>query len=406
MRKLTSSLLLLLAAQCIFASTTVTATSWREVADFSLTLSAEHTDNRDSVADDADVSKESTWDMMLSPRLNLNHGSGPLLLSLRYEPTFRHRTNPRQDQNENQWLHLLTARFDHGTGRRLSSRLENWFTYTDDPEVSEGEQILRSNRSFFRNRVTLGANYDLTGRMDLDLEGGYELKRYEDGETADLSDENRYRAQVRLQRLHSSRFGYSALFRVLRVERQDMLDLDRGLDSYWAGAGLRHFFARRLLAEMDAGMQWVEYEDSQLTGESSPFVRGQLVYHAAANTKLRAGGSYTIAEAYNFPYISQDLLSLYGGIELELLPRITVGARSEYRLEQYESRKADPDTPEPAFLGDRDGDTRRILLSGWVDVELRDGLNLRLGHSHEDVDSDVSPSFSRGSTRVHARVSF
>lgn len=386
----------------------VQGASGPERLQLSVALRAEYTDNRDSVDDDdPDVSKESTWDYVVAPSIDLVHNIRLTFFRFRYDPTFRHRSNPREDQNDNTLHHNLLARIDHESGRRLSMRLENRFSYSDDPEVSVGEEILRTDRSFYYNRLTAGANYALTRRTGVDIEGGLDTKRYDEQEAADTSDEDRFRGQVRVQRQHTANFAYSALVRGYRIERVDALDLNRDLDVYFAGAGIRNVFAKRWVLDADAGYQWIEYDDPEINGESSPFLEGRLTYRASSLTQFYIGGSYTMTEAYNYPFVAQDKRSMYSGIVRDLPGGFRIGGEGEYRVETYEAQRDDPDTPEGAFIKDeREGDTIRVLLSGWLDYQLQDGVNLKVRHYHENVDSDVSTTFTRNLTRAELRFQF
>lgn len=363
----------------------------------SLDTSAEYTDNRDS-SDDAE--KESTWDYRVSPKLETVFTRERMFLELMYRPTFRYLSNAAENQNDEEWLHAMGLNLHYDSGRRLSFRLRDFFDYTDDPEIDFGEDLVRPNESFYRNRLSLIGDYLLASRFSLNAEGGYEIKRYDESEVADYADEDRFDLTVRLQRQQLPDLSLSTLVRYSLMDRDNREDLDRDFESFFFGGGLNYVFSRYFIGNLDLGYQMVQYSAEGVDDNTSPFVDGSLHYAYSELTDFYFGASYSISDAYSYPFISQDRTYFYGGMNWEPHQRIKFGIQGEYRIEEYDGEDVDPDTPEGAYIDERDGDTTTVLGAAWIDFRLKNRLTLRLYHSIEDADSDVETSFTRNRTRI------
>ncbi|NQU40437.1 MAG: outer membrane beta-barrel protein [Lentisphaerae bacterium] len=366
---------------------------------FSVNTRAEYTDNRDA----SETDEASNWDFYLRPRADVLLGDPDrALLDLYYAPSIRYRTDPSIAQNETELQHDLGLHAKYRASRRLVLRASEKFDLTDDGSVSQDGSTIRGDRSYIRNDIRAGADF-LAGRQtEVDLSVGNRIKRYDEADAASTSDEDRTDAGIKLIQHFSGNTRASLEGRYSLYSYESPGLLMRDFDSILGALGVEKMLSKNLTVGGQLGAQMQSYDDPGINDSTSPFarlfVRGSTTPSLRLNTTL----THAVRDSDAFPFASQEYSELSARADWDTTPHVTLTLSGLYRLSNYDD--VAPSAAALAALIGRDETT--IAVSGQAAYKLNDSLTVQVRQRFEDVDSDVSTSFSKNTTTLELTKHF
>jgi len=359
--------------------------------EFAVTVKGMTTDNRDSAPDGVE---DSNTDLFVTPRLDFVMESERTVLDLYYAPSYRYRSDPSDIQNEDEFFHELALSVKHQADTRLALRAKETYNYTDDPEVDRGGVTLRRDSSYSLNRVEAGLNYAIDRRTSVDVSGRHMVKSYDEDVAQEESDEDMLGGLVGLRRQVARTVAVSAFADYRTYDSESLENLDRGLDTVVGGVGIEKQFSEDLKGDLLVGWQSTSYENSAIDDDDTPYLRVGAEVSPNPDTVFKVYGSYSLENAYSYPYVSQERTQFHARLEWDASPKVSLAFSGEYRLEDYEKDTA----PESPAAGG--GDETTLIAKAQLAYKLAHGTSLALVHLYEDVDSDVYVSFTRNATSL------
>ncbi|MDE0838389.1 MAG: hypothetical protein OSB41_04975, partial [Kiritimatiellae bacterium] len=154
---------------------------------FSLRTGIEYTDNNES---DPDAIAEENTSFTLSPRVDFFLNGPRTVADIYYQPTLLYRTDASSIQNDEDFYHLLGISLDHKLTPKTKAVLREQFIMTDDPGIGEGNSV-RRDQTHYINRFSPGILYAVSPSTKIDARVFYNIKRFDESNVADESDEDR-----------------------------------------------------------------------------------------------------------------------------------------------------------------------------------------------------------------------
>lgn len=380
-------------------------------AKLSVQARAEYTDNRDSSPD-----KESTFDFYLGPRLDAFSRTERTLLDFYYAPSYRHRTDPNENEDKNQWHHDLGAVLDHGVSPRLKLRLEENFNVTDDPTLQKDELNIRRDASFTANRVLVGAKYLLNEeRSNVGLSVRHRLKNFDSDDGIQYVDEQLLDAGLTFWHMLERSLGLRLQAGMFAAMYDDVEPANRDFTSAYGGVGLEKIFSPQVRVGVDVGGTVLEYDSSSLDSETSPFVNAFVTVTPDPRVRVKLTGAHSLLNSEIYPFASRKNTDMVADVEYDATAQVSVGFTGTYRIEEYDVDSVPPETladirsgrlvlnqwaREFFLTGQSSGDENTLIAQARLVYRLDDKTRLTLVQRYEDVDSDVSTTFKRNSSSV------
>ena len=368
---------------------------------FSVQVRVDSTDNRDSVP----VNEESNIDIYLRPMMEAGFDWDQTMLDFFYAPAYRYRTDPSRIQNDSEFQHDLGAHLRHSLTRRMTVRVVESFTFTDDPKVSEGGTTLRRDESYLLNNVEAGLTYGFTRRSNIDVYGRHNTKQYSEADVADISDEDSFvvgatgrrqfgRTVDGLCTVSFSDYGYQHPFMI-----------ERDFTSLYVGVGVEKIFNPQLRGGIKGGMQMIDYDDAGLGSEESPYAQAWVKTSSKPATRYEASVTHGIRDADAYPFAAQKYTDVRGRVEHDVSTKVTLAGSGTYRVGDYDDT-APTSAGTGTFFSRAGGDETTIVAQGEVAYRLGKESVLRLTQQYQDVDSDVDTSFDRNTTSLSLTKQF
>jgi hypothetical protein len=381
---------------------------------FTVKAQAEYTDNRDSAPDGLE---ESTVDFYLRPRADLLLDWQRTFLDLYYELSLRYREDPSRFQSEDEYWHDLGVQFRHAVSDRLTLRAHERFQITDDPSVQEGGTTLRRDASFTINTLEAGLRFDASTTCNVDVNGMHRIKQY-DEDVFDVLDEESLEGRATVYQGLSRTLGVFAEVGGQDFTYENKEVADRDFTSVFGAVGFESLFRNFCRASLRVGLRSFEYGDSTLASDDEPYVAALLKVAGNPSSRLFASAKYGMRDSDVFPFASQTETELHARWELDATERLMLELGATYRIGEY-----DADTLPSAWRA-RFGTANQVLqfinnqatrtqgdenrLMAWVKAALKVGESTTIEGRVlvEDVESDVSTSFTRNAVSVGVAQSF
>jgi len=356
-------------------------------------LRGEYTDNRDAW-EEADA--EENFDFYVIPRVDWVSQGEQTMLDLYYAPSFRYRTDPSDVQNDTELQHSLGLQLGHEFSPRLVGRLHERFDYTDDPSLSEGGRTIRADRSYKLNRCDGSLETVLGRRTKLEVGGAHTIKRYDEAEVADTSDEDRLDGNLTLRHyltktLNLNLFGGYSLFGY-----DSPGNIERDFDSAIGALGVENMLSQNLSIGAQAGAQYLMYENEGIDNGTSPYVKVFVRGSTTPSLKLGLEGTRAVRDADAYPYASQEYSEGRAVMNWAMTARFSLDLSGTYRLSTYS------DVVPSAGTGVDEGDETTIDLFAQLGFKIADKSLIQLGQRYENIDSDpgVGTSFTKNTTTL------
>ncbi|MBN1557231.1 MAG: outer membrane beta-barrel protein [Lentisphaerae bacterium] len=364
--------------------------------EFSVFLLGEYTDNRDAVEDN----EEDNFDFIVKPRMDAVADWERTILDFYYAPAFRYRSDPTDAQEDGEWYHDAGLNLDHRLARRLRVRVHEKFDYTENPAVEDGGSRLGEERLFLLNNVRASLVFQVSRQAHLDVYGRHKFKSYDDDAVGERLDEERADGGVKLW--HSLQRTQSVFVegRGSAFTYENPNGIERDFDLVYGGVGVENVFSEHLKGSVTVGWQWQEFDDPGLDEQDAFYGLGVLEGQLSPRTRMTAEIEHAIRDADAFPYASQEYTSYYGALEWDASAAVTLGVWGRYLAGNYDD-SAPTTAPVDAFSGSfTGGDEDTVVAAVEAVYEVDDQTAIRLRQHLEDVDSDVSTSFTRNTTSV------
>lgn len=372
---------------------------------FSVDIKGELTDNRDS----SELNEEENFDIHVTPRFDVYADTDRMHMDLYYAPSYRYRNDPNISQNENEFYHDLGLKVYADVAARTKLRIHEHFNYTDDSSVDEGGRTIREDRSYIMNRVQGALRYQVNPeRTHVELFAKSSIKRYDDEVASASSDEDQTDFGLQLWHQVAERMGVYARGSMSAYGYENAFDIDRDFDMITAVVGVEQQFAPHLKGGIEGGLQDVEYSDDSLGSDDSPYGRA-WIRRRTDDVVLEASASHGFRDSDVFPFASQEYTEVYGRGQWEVDAQMTFGLSAAYRTSTYDVDSMPeaaknfvvPGWAEGLVTANRtEGDEDRLLVKADVAYRLGDNTSIKLVQSYEDVDSDVTSSFTKNTTSL------
>jgi len=320
---------------------------------FSVGISAEGTDNRDSV----DLNKENNVDFRLKATRSVSE--------------------------------------------RTRMSLYEKFNYTDDPQIENGGIVDRADHTYIANVIKGTLNIDLLRNSNLDLVIKNDIKSFEDDIIATRSDEESTSIAMahRYQINHTLRSVLGGSYIMYSYDNS----LDRDFDSIIAEIGLENSFTPTLLGVLTVGLQTRDFDDSNMDADDEPYLLASLENKTGSDLTLGASVGHGIRDTDAYPFSSQVYSELRGFAHINLTPAIVLSGAATYRLSEYEESSI------PASVvaeGATNGDETTVVGDLSLAFNMINNISMFVGYRYEDIDSDVAQSYSKNSGRIGATLNF
>ncbi len=364
---------------------------------FELSVSAEVTDNRDS----SEV-QESNIDYYIGPKFIFKGKPGDAsLLTFTYNPIFRHRTEPSLIQNEGELYHYAKFDLRKKSSEIQETRVINQFNYTDDPAVTQGGTLLRRDSSYIFNYLEIGTHKNVQKVNTLDIYGLYTLKRFDESEVADQSDEDRYSLNLLYLRQYQRKSALALELQVGGTGYKELAGLDRSFMTAIGAVGIEHIASPSMRMGARLGVQFVDYADEALGNEATPMVNLSFGGNTIPTVAIRGSLDHRVRESDVFPFAAQEATDLKATIDWTLKERnIVLTGSAIYHTGSY-SEESLPSGGATSAAGD---ETSTILEVGGV-YKHTSATEFGIRFRSEEVDSDSGVTFGRNFSRNATTIS-
>ena len=382
----------------VVCSEAAEAKPWR----FSVSLGARYTDNRDSVENDED----STWDLTISPRGSYNIENNATHFQIYYHPSYRYRTSEADNQNDGEFNQSLGVSLDHALSERTELFLEELFQYTDDPDIERGDRTIREDESYILNRVRGQVDHELQkDRLSVRLGANHMVKRYEEDDVADISDEDQAGVELSLLWQANRSTVLRGFGRYTMYGFEEFNGLARDFNTYVVGAGVDRVLSAQMNAKVSVGYQGSDHDDGGINDDSTLYANAELTFEPSPKTLITAAVGHGLRDADVYPYSSQEYMEGRAGITCKATTGITLGLRGLVRQSEYNDQ-APSNASRTDFFKMEGDEEMTVTATAEASFKIDETTSISIQQRFEDVDSDVEESFSKNTTSVFLNKSF
>ena len=422
MRSLTQlPLLPAVLAGAVLASAAFADQDAKKPVSFALKGGVTYTDNRDDIEDGAlragvPMKKEDQWSFYIAPVIAFHHEvTDSVEFDASYSPVYHWYDNCRPGSEKSKLEHALRAdlklMLSPITTLKVGERF--WFSGQKDYFYGEGYNYdpTRPNRlgnDYYENRLNASLKQELSEGGDYaKVSGRWRIKRYDDDELADSSDEDEYGARLDLMRVHSKHFTYGLFADYTSWDRctdasqyQDM-KLELGVDYATFGAQATWDFYGNGDTYLYGSAGWTRawYEADDMDDTDAPAMQLEMRLFQTKPTQLLAGIRYGRDFSDIYPFSSQlDLasyiaLTQYVGADRDLW----LNASLELRNRQYDVEDdLDPTAYRYGYVealkqangGKTEFDRDSVYVRLAANYRVNDWLATSAFYSYEKIDSD------------------
>ena len=352
---------------------------------------------------------EESWGIEVSPGISLTIGEGTdMELSARYAFGMRYYED-RESDNED-YGHELGIGLDKMFSDSSRLQLSNGLVVAQEPEILNGGTPLRTEGDNLRNTFSAQYRRVLSGSIGVEL--GYANSIYDFEEEFHSALLDRSYNQVSLDVFYgASQTEYFAGYQfsstdfdgnTLEVPGLNFNPEARNNHAHYGYVGARHQLDKNLLANLQAGVQNVDYYDFDLMpgfipeDETSPYVNAGMEWRYAEGSKLVAGVSLTRA-ATDLQAADQETTSVYAQLLHKVSARVHGTLTGRFQDAEISGGGGKLDGKEESLL----------LLGGSLTYAVADNIWAELSYNYDELDSDIPHrSFERNVVSVGIGTSY
>ena len=352
---------------------------------------------------------EESWGIEVSPGISLTIGEGTdMELSAGYAFGMRYYED-RESDNED-YGHDLGISLNKAFSDTSSLQLSNGLVVAQEPEVLNGGTPLRREGDNLRNTFSAKYRRDLSGSIEVDVGYGNSIYDFEEEWYAALLDRSYNQANLDLiyvtpqteyyvgYKFSSTDFDGNAL----QVPGLDFNPEARNNHAHYGYVGARHLVDKNLLANLEAGVQNVDFYDFDLMpgfipeDETSPYVNAVMKWGYAEGSELVAGVSLA-RSATDLQAADQETTSVYAQLVHKVSARIHGTLTGRFQDSEISGGGGKLDGKEESLL----------LLGASLTYAVADNIWTELAYNYDELDSDIQDrSFERNYVSVSIGTSF
>jgi len=352
---------------------------------------------------------EESWGIEVSPGISLTIGEGTdMELSAGYAFGMRYYED-RESDNED-YGHDLGISLNKAFSDTSSLQLSNGLVVAQEPEVLNGGTPLRREGDNLRNTFSAKYRRDLSGSIEVDVGYGNSIYDFEEEWYAALLDRSYNQANLDViyvtpqteyyvgYKFSSTDFDGNAL----QVPGLDFNPEARNNHAHYGYVGARHLVDKNLLANLEAGVQNVDFYDFDLMpgfipeDETSPYVNAVMKWGYAEGSELVAGVSLA-RSATDLQAADQETTSVYAQLVHKVSARIHGTLTGRFQDSEISGGGGKLDGKEESLL----------LLGASLTYAVADNIWTELAYNYDELDSDIQDrSFERNYVSVSIGTSF
>ncbi len=256
-------------------------------------------------------------------------------VSLRYRPSLSWYENRKPDKTDIN--HDLDFVFNHAFTPRLSLSLTDTLRRGEQPELQDGNLLVREDDDFYYNSFNATLGYRFRPETRLELAGRYVLLRYDSDTTSKDEDYDIYVGGLTLRHRLMKQTTMLGDFRVEGVHYDGV---DRGSKSIYVGAGAEQSFSPSLVGNARAGYQRKNYNEDGLGDQNAPYGDLSLTFLPSPATRITGGASYSLWEANVFPYANQKRAMGYLSLANDFTAKISFYLSGSVARGKYDADQA------------------------------------------------------------------
>ena len=352
---------------------------------------------------------EESWGIEVSPGISLTIGEGTdMELSAGYAFGMRYYED-RESDNED-YGHDLGISLNKAFSDTSSLQLSNGLVVAQEPEVLNGGTPLRREGDNLRNTFSAKYRRILSGSIEVDVGYGNSIYDFEEEWYAALLDRSYNQANLDViyvtpqteyyvgYKFSSTDFDGNAL----QVPGLDFNPEARNNHAHYGYVGARHLVDKNLLANLEAGVQNVDFYDFDLMpgfipeDETSPYVNAVMKWGYAEGSELVAGVSLA-RSATDLQAADQETTSVYAQLVHKVSARIHGTLTGRFQDSEISGGGGKLDGKEESLL----------LLGASLTYAVADNIWTELAYNYDELDSDIqNRSFERNYVSVSIGTSF
>ena len=375
--------------------------------------------------------KRDTFGISVNPTVGLNFSLERTLITFSYNYDmrwFEDRTSNEADHIQHVYLGI-----DHSFSERLNLSVSDRFIYAQEGSVYIGggpvstPTVLMTDADYCRNIGKAGLKVGLTEKIGLNVGYKNEFYDYEqDGVNSRSALLDRMEHLITLEGTLAVAPSTTALLGyqlgIVNHNSSDLYTPIAGLPlgadpsardalSHYGYAGIEHTFSPKLMGEIRAGAQFVDYTNSDdlipfeafgydlQDSTIIPYVDGKLVYTYNPGSTLTLGLINTFNQTDIGSAMNQQSVNVYLQMNHRINPKWSVGAVGMFQHSSFVG-------------GAYDGDVEMFYLAG-VNTSYKFGPNLsaEAGYNYDALDSDLATTiygreYNRNRVFLGLRASF
>lgn len=368
----------------------------------SVRLRVEHTDNRDGLP-----TKEKNTDFSFIPRVDAFVRGERLTLNFFGEANLRYRTEARASEDDLEVYYDAGLNLDFKATPNVDMWARERYTFSENPAIVDDGLTLRRDSSYGRNRAEAGARLGVGGMSRVDVSALHVKKMYDRRAVARELDEEQARAKLSFGRQLSPTLRVALDGAYEEFDYAGGRGMKRGYSAVSGGLSATRQVAANAVGSLGLGYLRQEYDDSAQGSDSAPYARVALAVDRHPGMRISARGEYSLRSSDVYPFVSQTATTLGLDANWEIFPpRWTLEVGGAYRMSDYDDDAAPVQSDDASYARPVGGEENTLHVWGGLAFEIDSTSTLRLRQTHEDVDSDVSVSYARNSTRLEIGKSF
>lgn len=348
-------------------------------------LRVEYDDNIYQTQDD----KEKSWKIIEELEFLVNFNLQNTYVGVRYRPSYIWWDNRPSDSTDfqNELDFILNQTFSP----RLNLSIVDTLRRGESPNVKDDEgDVVRENGDFYYNTLNATLGYLLRPATRLELAGRYIAQRYDDAAYSDTDDLDLYVGGLTLRH---QLVPETTLIGEFRGESVEYSGPDRGSKSIYAGGGVEQIFSPNLIGNVVGGYQKKEFNDEEISSETSPYVDATVTFLPSPSTRISAGAGYSMFETEVYPFANQDRAQMFASIAHDFTARLALYLSGSYIVGNYDTEQvitpADDVHPEISAEG---GDENTAQFSARLTYQINRSNWLEAGWQYVDFDSQLEYS--------------